>query len=51
MHLFLDPDTTLTHNLNFRDHIKIFVNKSLKVLGLVKRLSSELEELRSFRSP
>lgn len=35
-----DRVLTLTHNLNFRDHIETVVNKSLKVLGFVKRHSS-----------
>jgi hypothetical protein len=44
-----DLGVTLTTNLNFRDHIESVVKKSLKVLGFIKRHSSEFKNLSSFK--
>lgn len=42
-----DLGITLTHNLNFQEHIECTVKKSLRVLGYVKRHSSEFKNLDS----
>lgn len=39
----------LSHNLNFQDHIECVVKKSLRVLGYVKRHSSQFKDLDSFK--
>lgn len=40
---------TLTHNLNFQEHIERTVKKSLRVLGYVKRHSSEFKNVDSLK--
>lgn len=38
-------DITLTHDLNFQEHIECVVKKSLRMLGFVKRHSSDFKDL------
>lgn len=44
-----DLGIILTHNLNFQEHIENIVKKSLRVLGFVKRHSSDFKDLQSFK--
>jgi hypothetical protein len=44
-----DLGVTLTTNLNFRNYLECIAKKSLKILGYIKRHSSEFKDHRSFK--